>query len=468
MKAMSHLNFAFRSALIVVLAGLLIIGCATNAAHYQEKIEYKLVVEGFEWGPSITKTILCFTESVSAASLADDVFTVTAGNTPRTITGVYLSDDTGNRIADAAANFVTIELKTGFDQEKGAIENSSPFTFDLTVFRNVWVPLDIYTIETATGKTISIGGAPRSIAVSPNNYIGKVSPATDGLAKSSFTADGIKINTAAYEPEAFKSDAGKNALIIWLHGAGGGNAEDVDIALYDNDVTEIMNERIQQYFKADGLEGAYVLYPQCATWWMDDGNGEMSARGPVSKYTEALKATIDNYIEGNSDVDRTRIYIGGCSNGGYMIINMMVHYPSFFAAGYPISEAFASSEITEASLKNLAEEAIWFVVSADDTTVTPVSDFTLDTYVRLVQTGAQNVHLSFYEHVIGEDAPGVQYDGHWSWVYTLQDRSIADQDAAAVKANGAQALSTASAIPVQVNGKNVSLWGWIAVQKKAN
>ncbi|MDR2661605.1 MAG: prolyl oligopeptidase family serine peptidase [Treponema sp.] len=199
---------------------------------------------------------------------------------------------------------------------------------------------------------------------------------------------------------------------------------------------------------------------------MDNGKGQMTAMGPVSKYTEALKATIDNYLATNEDVDRSRLYIGGCSNGGYMTINMMVHYPLFFAAAYPIAESFVNAEINDDSLQNLSKEAIWFVVSADDTTVKPVSDYTLDTYVRLLRAGSKNVHLSYYESVIGEDEPGFRYDGHSSWIYALQDRVLYDQDASSVRTGGVQALTIPSKVPVMLNGKTVSLWGWLAAQKK--
>ncbi|MDR2661606.1 MAG: hypothetical protein LBC31_01255 [Treponema sp.] len=61
---------------------------ATSSARNQEKIEYKLVIEGFEWGPSITKVILCFPKPAASTPLANDTFIVKAGKTQRTITGV--------------------------------------------------------------------------------------------------------------------------------------------------------------------------------------------------------------------------------------------------------------------------------------------------------------------------------------------------------------------------------------------
>ena len=308
-----------------------------------------------------------------------------------------------------------------------------------------------------------LGGKARTIAVSPENYAGRIAPSTDGLVKSSHTFNGVTLNYASYENAALANDGGKNPLIIWLHGAGGGSADDVDIALYDNDVAAITEPQIQGYFKTNGLEGAYVLYPQAPPWWMDNGKGEMTAQGLDSAFTEALKDLIDAYLAARPDIDTDRIYIGGCSNGGYMTVNMLVHYPRFFAAAYPICEAFLDNGLTDAAIASLAKEAVWFTHAANDPVVNP-NDTVSATYARMVRAGAQNVHFSFYENVTGQDAPGIEYLGHFSWIYVLQDRTALDQDFAAVRSGAA--VKAPSALPVKVNGADTTLWGWLAEQKK--
>jgi predicted peptidase len=452
-----------RMTILPALLAIVVTSCTSTgfAEPYAKKIGYKLVVEGFEWGPSITKAVLIFENDVSAGSFDNSTFTVIAGDSKRTVIDTYVSDEKGARAASGSA--IAIELKIGYASEP--IENSSPFNYNVQTNRNEWVPLDIYTISTNEGKSVVIGGKAASFIVMPENYQGKVSPSTDHLAKSSHVFNNIKLNYASYEPAAFKSDGGKNPLIIWLHGAGGGSATDPDIALYDTDGTAIIEPGIQKYFKTNGLEGACTLYPQAPTWWMDNGRGEMTAQGPDSAFTEVLKSLIDFYVKNNPDIDTDRIYIVGLSNGGYMTVNMLTHYPGFFAAAFPICEAFLDSELTDEAIRSLADEAVWFVHSANDPIVPPETSV-LGTYARLVRAGARNVHFSYFENVVGQDAPGVEYSGHFSWIYVLQDRASLDQDIAAVRSSGLAAIKAPSAVPVKVNDAAVTMWGWLSMQKK--
>jgi predicted peptidase len=439
------------------------------AVPYDKKIEYKLVVEGFEWGPAITKVVLLFPDRVSPQSFDKDAFAIKAGETGRTVVNVYVSDEKGQRTNAGAA--IAIELKIGYADAAsqppfgGPIENSSPFFYNIETSRNEWAPLDIYTVSTKQGRSVIIGGKAKTFTVAPENYAGKLAPSTDDLVKLSHIFNGTKLNYASYEPAQFKSDSGKNPLIIWLHGAGGGSAIDPDIALYDNDVTAIIEPIIQGYFKKDGLEGAYVLYPQAPTWWMDNGKGEMIAQGPVSAFTEALKSLIDAYLAEHSDINPGRIYLGGCSNGGYMTVNMLVHYPGFFAAAFPICEAFLDSELTDDAVASLANEAVWFTHAANDPVVPPESSV-LGTYARMVEAGSQNVHLSYFENVLGQDAPGIEYLGHFSWIYVLQDRATLDQDIVAVRSGGTAAIKSPSSIPVKIDGADTTVWGWLAAQNR--
>jgi hypothetical protein len=56
----------------------------------------------------------------------------------------------------------------------------------------------------------------------------------------------------------------------------------------------------------------------------------------------------------------------------------------------------------------------------------------------LLAAGAENIHFSYYEKVLGQDAPGIEYLGHFSWIYVL----------------------------LKVDGADTTMWGWLAAQKK--
>ena len=45
-------------------------------------------------------------------------------------------------------------------------------------------------------------------------------------------------------------------------------------------------------------------------------------------------ALIKAYVAQHPDIDPKRIYVGGCSNGGYMALKLILKEPAYFAAGY--------------------------------------------------------------------------------------------------------------------------------------
>ncbi|MDR1218743.1 MAG: prolyl oligopeptidase family serine peptidase [Treponema sp.] len=472
-------------------------GCVSNESGkrggaYAGEISYKVVVEGFEWGPSVTRLIVTAEDDFQREAVDTTMFVVKttlpvdAGDPTtyiRRITDMYICDSEGLKRSSGSSKSIAFELATGYETIMtipgvgnigAAIDGSSPFSYNRETGYNSWADLATYTVELAEGRTIRIGAATYdAVTVAADSYAGRLAPETALFTKGAISANGdsgsITLQTAAYEPESLKKDGAKNALLIWLHGAGEGGT-DIDIALLGNDVTELSKEPIQNYFKTAGADaGAYILVVQTPTMWMDNGGGQHQG-DQDSRYTEALKRAIDRYIAANGDVDTDRIYIGGCSNGGYMTIDMLIKYPDFFAAAYPICEAYRDSYIDSAKLDKLKRTPLWFTASADDSVVAPPA-YTARTYARLVRADAKNAHFSYFEHVTGQDQPGVVYMGHWSWIYTLQDRCVLDQNAAAIKAaanlDAAVMLVTApSTEPVQATGGQATLWGWLAAQRK--
>ncbi|WP_123041136.1 prolyl oligopeptidase family serine peptidase [Cohnella candidum] len=244
---------------------------------------------------------------------------------------------------------------------------------------------------------------------------------------------------------------GKRPLIIWLHGGGEGGT-DPAIAYTGNKVVNLAGDDIQAKFG-----GAFVLVPQAKTFWLDDGSGQYGRTGK-SKYVKALKALIDEFIANNdTSIDMSRIYIGGCSNGGFMTMRMLLDYPHFFAAAYPVCEALYDEVIRDEDIEAIKHLPIWFTHSKDDTIVKP-EETVVPTYERLMRAGAGNVHFSYFEQVVdlhglftNEHGEPYTYHGHFSWIYALNDDCRLDYDGK----------------PVMVEGKEVSLMEWLAEQKMA-
>lgn len=266
------------------------------------------------------------------------------------------------------------------------------------------------------------------------------------------------------------------SLIIWLHGAGEGG-EDPTIVLLGNKVVNLSSQEIQQYF---GATGAYVLVPQCKTMWMDyDGsaryNNEVSDSNGKSYYTEALKGLIDEFVGKISSIDKKRIYIGGCSNGGYMTMNMITSYSDYFAAAFPVCEAYSDSWLSDQAVNRIKNIPIWFTHAKTDETVPifkgevdnttdrykltlnskgkaiAINDYSNAAYQRLIKAGAKNVHYSLFDNVIdrtgsyfkaGTKEP-YEYKGHWSWIYALNNQCTDI-----------------------IDGKETSLFDWLGNQSK--
>ncbi len=245
-----------------------------------------------------------------------------------------------------------------------------------------------------------------------------------------------------------KSD-GPRPLLIWLHGAGEGGT-DPTVAYAANKVTNLASPQIQRLFG-----GAYLLVPQTDTFWMNDGTGEYGRTGK-SIYGEALKALIDEFLERNPGIDRSRVYLGGDSNGGFMTMRMILDYPELFAAAFPVCEALYDETITEEQLSGIRELPIWFTHAKNDPVVKP-EETVVPTYQRLLAAGAKNVHFTFWDsiHDIHEgfrDQEGkpFEYMGHFAWIPLLNNDCRLDYDGK----------------PVTANGKEVSLLEWLALQKK--
>ena len=409
-----------------------------------------IYVSGYEWGPGVNKVIVELPEAVSEVDITGAV--VNTNNNSRVVTDGYLSDETGTK-AEGESSFVTLELETNNSV------NGSPFVYDFMVtMQNDWAesyPLSV--CFAADGKTYGFTGDCIENRIMPESAV-----FTD---RGSFTGDYVNPMTeetetltlqyAAYEPENLVNDGVKNPLIIWLHGQGEGGL-DPEITLLGNEVTALAQDPIQSYFTSEGgANGAYVLAVQTKTYWMDGGDGTNSSGDIGSLYTEILMDTIKEYVDGHEDVDADRIYLGGCSNGGYMTINMLVSYPDYWAAAYPNCEAYAFNKIafaqgdgtamggtntfeeaserwmTDEKIEAIKDIPIWFSQSADDTIVNP-AQYALPTYQALLKAGAQNVWFSFFETVNGVDDPTAQYMGHWVWCYLFNDKMTAVQDPAAI------------------------------------
>ncbi len=404
---------------------------------------FKWEITGYDWGPGVSKLIINTGDvKVNNSDLTDgagsDYFQVQLtseqmfGNprtTNRTVTNVYVCDEKGDPMV-LPNNYIAIDLKC--TQSEG-----NPFVYKfMTSGLNEWA--NPYTMKVTLKKPIGQYGFV--------NFTdgGKYTPEADKFDRSgTFTKYDKTLSYASYAPDA---DDKRNPLVIWLHGAGEGGT-DPYVTLYGNKVVNLASDDIQECF-----DGAYVLTPQAPTMWMDMGNKVYTNNGS-SIYTKTLMALIKEYVNANPDIDPTRIYLGGCSNGGFMTINMLVNYPGYFAAAYPICEAYTTSWVTDAQVQSMINTPIWFTHNTADPTVN-YRNTTASLFDRLIAAGAKNAHVAEFPNVVYN---GETFNGHWSWIYTLNN-------AAPCSANASTILNH----DCTGGCEGVTVMDWLAAQAKPN
>jgi predicted esterase len=398
--------------------------------------EYKVVIEGFDWGPAVNKVILSLGETVTTANFSE--YEVTASRKSdkgeiaaasatgsRDVVFAYVSDAKGDRVE--SGDHVTLVLEVSPIQAIG-----SPIQY-FPRMGNVWIDYKLQITNSKTGKVW-------------DSESGRLMPLVDTFdltGKFKFS-DSMTLSFASYAPKTLTSKA---PLIIWLHGGGEGGT-DPTIPLLGNRAANYAAEEIQALFG----EGAFVLVPQAPTFWMQSTEG--MTRGQTNDiYNEALMALIQDYVKSNPQIDTSRIYVGGCSNGGYMSLKLILEHPDYFAAGYISALAFNNEFISDAQIQKIKHVPMWFIHSKDDTTTKP-DETVVPLYHRLKQADAKNVVFSYYDHVTditgfygGED---YRYPGHWSWIYSHANKSRTDFDGS----------------PVLVGGRPVSIMEWLSAQKK--
>jgi len=203
------------------------------------------------------------------------------------------------------------------------------------------------------------------------------------------------------------SGHGKRPLIVWLHGGGEGGS--LPNKYYDNESLLRANRGALGFSTSEAQKifgGAYVFAPQAESFWLEDGPA----------YSPRVKAMILDLVR-RYPIDASRIYLAGCSNGGYLTMEMTSLYHDLFAAAVPICGVVKNFPkpgdvvLTDAQLKSITTPS-WLVCAASDTTVLPV-DNSLPAHALIPGS-----ILTEYPTVTWN---GITYAGHWSWIYVARN-----------------------------------------------
>jgi predicted peptidase len=197
-------------------------------------------------------------------------------------------------------------------------------------------------------------------------------------------------------------------LVVFLHGAGErGNDNEHQL---DLGASLFLRDSVRKKYPA------IVVFPQCpkdSLWNRFSApkadttvayNHSMN-RLSLSTPERLVKLLMDSLVK-NKIADKKRVYLGGLSLGGFGTYDLIIHYPNYFAAAFPICG--------QVNVKLYPEKAarvpVWIFHGADDDVIPPGPDREL--IKALNNVGAKNAKYSEY--------PGVK---HNSW-----DNAFAEPD----------------------------------------
>ncbi|MDS2172637.1 prolyl oligopeptidase family serine peptidase [Nesterenkonia sp. CL21] len=304
---------------------------------------------------------------------------------------------------------IQLDLETAFDLPGGAT-----LGYLDPAGRNITLDLD-YTVEQEEPLRLRTG---REVTFSALEQGELVSPEVDAF-DTGVSSTGVNYRLSRPAP-----GRDQKPLIVWLHGNGEGGHG----GFYDNEPQLRANRGAVGPATPEAQEifdGAYVLAPQVPDTWYET---------PSADYAQQLRDLIDE-VAGRERIDTDRIHVMGASAGGYMATVLISAFPDDFASAVITCPAYTTTgaedrRVDEEDISRLADTPTWFINSTDDPVV-PAEETSMWAHDLLPDS-----ILSLYDEV---SFRGVDYPGHFSWIYTAQNDPTYD---------------------------GVSLWEWMADQSR--
>ncbi|MQS53257.1 prolyl oligopeptidase family serine peptidase [Companilactobacillus mishanensis] len=459
------------SIVLMSICGIQFLTTTKPAKAELQRSQYTMVAHAYDWGPAIDQVVIRVDTPMKAENLSKDTFKVSNSNTyvestPREVTKAFLSDSKGNPTDSASSLFITLDMTVGPTLNAAravAYQNDSGLSIKTKIQFDIQQQQPLYTAQSDKIENI-------------NPVQGPADPLTPQADKFSperqFTYQDKHFGAQYMNYTSFSpANKQKHALVIWLHGAGQGGQDNNLVGLYGTNLVDLATNKFQKYF--DG--GFDILVPQARTYWMDTNKttvGNANVQGGLgvkdttsedaikqnSRYENAVKALIQSYLTSHPNIDRDRIYIGGCSNGGYLAMKMLIDDPDKYSAVFPICEGLLDKNVSDEDIQSIKNTPIWFTQSANDPVLDP-QIYTIPTYKRLITAGAKNTHFTLLNGVYDktgnykdDNGQPHEYSGHFSWLNVLDDYPATEFD-------GTQTKNS--------DGTDTTVFSWLSQQKKS-
>jgi predicted peptidase len=180
-------------------------------------------------------------------------------------------------------------------------------------------------------------------------------------------------------------------LIVFLHGSGERGNDNESQLSHGGDL--FLKDTLRKRFPA------IVIFPQSpadSNWSVFKGRRDGTAAFNHSLNTndlttpERLVKLLMDSLSQHGIADKKRLYIGGLSLGGFGTYDLVIHYPDYFAAAFPIcGQANIPLYVSKASAVPL-----WIFHGALDNVVSPQPDRDLEK--ALLSAGVKNVKYTEY------------------------------------------------------------------------
>jgi predicted peptidase len=178
-------------------------------------------------------------------------------------------------------------------------------------------------------------------------------------------------------------------LIVFLHGSGERGDNNEAQLMHGGDL--FIKENIRKEFPA------IVIFPQCpkdSTWARFRRDANTDERTAMIQETptmpqQLVKQLMDE-LSKSGTVNSKQIYLGGLSLGGMGTYDLLIRYPEYFAAAFPICGATKPPLYIEKA----GSIPVWIFHGALDKSVSPTFDREL--YKGLLAKGIQTAKYTEY------------------------------------------------------------------------